>query len=280
MNNVNQTVINEYHADTLPGSHGITIYFPSLYWCNKLWADVSGYKNGDLDFQDDTGWDEFLTSYDKLCYIVVDCDGTADFTTIQAAIDNASENDMIYVHNGTYIENIVINKPIFLIAEYDYPNRTIIDGNKSDDVIKITSDGVKLCGFIIQNSSDEAAGIKLYNDSVVLFINWFCYNNIGIYLKHSSNNYILSNYIYGNDRYGLFLDSSNNNYIIHNGFSYNNKDATFIDSYGNTWDNSYYNHPNRRINFIFGKKTIGSFSVPKINIDRQRRFVTYPISLA
>ena len=38
--------------------------------------------------------------------ITVDWDGSADFTTIQAAIDDANELDTIIVAEGTYIENI------------------------------------------------------------------------------------------------------------------------------------------------------------------------------
>jgi hypothetical protein len=39
------------------------------------------------------------------------------WNNIQDAVDNASTNDYIYVENGTYTENIVINKTIYLIGE-------------------------------------------------------------------------------------------------------------------------------------------------------------------
>jgi len=274
MNAVNNTVIDEYHSLEYPGSYGLTIHFPEL-----LWSDLYNqlYQN-EIEFSNDTHWDEFLMAYNELYFKEVNHDGTADFTTIQDAIDNASEDDAIYVYTGTYNENIVINKSIILVAEY-YPNLTIINGDKSGDVVTITADGVKLYGFIIRNSSNEGAGVNIYSDSVKVIGNWFQDNNIGVYLNGSSNNLILGNAIEKSGEYGIFLDSSNNNYMLNNMFITNRKDASFLNSYKNTWDNNYLDHPKRRINLIFGKKTIGGFSIPQINIDRHRKFVNYPISL-
>ncbi len=49
------------------------------------------------------------------------------WNTIQDAVDNASTGDIIYVHNGTYTENITINKSLSLIGE----NRTTVVVNGS-----------------------------------------------------------------------------------------------------------------------------------------------------
>ena len=46
---------------------------------------------------------------------IVDISGGGDFTSIQEAIDNASSGDTIYVWEGEYFENIVVNKSISLI---------------------------------------------------------------------------------------------------------------------------------------------------------------------
>ena len=52
--------------------------------------------------------------------------GPNNYTSIQDAIDNASDGDTIYVYSGIYYENVVINKRINLIGEDR--NGTIIDG--------------------------------------------------------------------------------------------------------------------------------------------------------
>ncbi len=47
--------------------------------------------------------------------------------TIQKAIDNASTNDFIYIHNGTYTEDITVNKSLTLIGEHE--NGVLINGS-------------------------------------------------------------------------------------------------------------------------------------------------------
>jgi len=54
---------------------------------------------------------------------IVDDDGPADFHKIQEAFNAASEGDTIIVQNGTYHEDVSVNKTILLIAE------AIVDGN-------------------------------------------------------------------------------------------------------------------------------------------------------
>ena len=55
----------------------------------------------------------------------VDDDGSEEFTSIQEAINASSNADTVFVKNGTYIENIVINKSIKLVGESK--EGTIID---------------------------------------------------------------------------------------------------------------------------------------------------------
>ena len=49
------------------------------------------------------------------------------WNNIQDAVDNASTNDLIYVKNGTYTENIIINKTINLVGEDK--NNVVIKGS-------------------------------------------------------------------------------------------------------------------------------------------------------
>lgn len=47
-----------------------------------------------------------------------DCGGAGvDYTTIQAAVDAASDGDTIEVRGGTYIENVDVDKRLALIGE-------------------------------------------------------------------------------------------------------------------------------------------------------------------
>ncbi len=52
-----------------------------------------------------------------------------DYPTIQQAINAALDGDSIFVHNGTYSENIVVNKTVTLIGENE--ENTIITAANS-----------------------------------------------------------------------------------------------------------------------------------------------------
>lgn len=49
--------------------------------------------------------------------IVVDANGTGDYTTIQGAVDAANDGDMIYIKSGWYEENVVNTKQIVVIGQ-------------------------------------------------------------------------------------------------------------------------------------------------------------------
>ena len=51
------------------------------------------------------------------------------FISIQDAINAANDGDTVFVYNGTYYENVIVNKIINLIGEH--PDATLIDGGGS-----------------------------------------------------------------------------------------------------------------------------------------------------
>ena len=68
---------------------------------------------------------------------IIDSSGDGDFLTIQDGIDFAKIGDTIFVKNGLFLENIVIDKSINLYGENK--NLSIIDGRNAGNVIKINS---------------------------------------------------------------------------------------------------------------------------------------------
>lgn len=88
--------------------------------------------------------------------------GPGNYTTIQEAIDAASDRDMVFVHNGTYRENLLIGKTITLVGEDRYG--TIIDGGGAGDVVRVEADEVFIESFTVRNSGHGKAGISFNSD--------------------------------------------------------------------------------------------------------------------
>jgi len=88
--------------------------------------------------------------------LYVDDDGGYDFTRIQEAIDEASPGDTIFVYNGTYEENLEIDKGNLTIVG-ENRDKVIIDGKKGHNTIYIDVrvNNIKISEFTIQNGYDN-----------------------------------------------------------------------------------------------------------------------------
>lgn len=155
--------------------------------------------------------------------------GGGNYSSIQTAVDAASPGDTIFVYNGTYFENVIINKSINLIGE----NRetTIINGGTTD-VINIIADCVNVSDFTIKSYINHwGTGIILNNVQKCNIKNNSCSNNgyIGIFLDSSLNNNINYNDVIYNGYYGIYFTSSSNNTISNNNISLNSWDTGFSD---------------------------------------------------
>jgi len=138
----------------------------------------------------------------------VDDDGSADFHTIQDAIDAATSGDTIYVHNGVYTEHLVVDKSLTLMGEES--GLTIINGTLSETAIKITADNVQISNFTIQEGYE------------------------GIHIVNSDENTISENTIISNEFEGLWAENSTNNLIADNIISYNGWDGIYMDNVSHT----------------------------------------------
>ena len=73
-----------------------------------------------------TGMEEKSTIGRAIFY--VGGSGPGNYTTIQAAINDANSGDTVFVYNGTYHENVVITKNNIILKGED-KNNTIIDAS-------------------------------------------------------------------------------------------------------------------------------------------------------
>ncbi|MDH5266390.1 MAG: right-handed parallel beta-helix repeat-containing protein [Candidatus Bathyarchaeota archaeon] len=154
-----------------------------------------------------------------------------DYPTIQEAINAASEGDTILIRNGTYFENIIVNKTVAIVGE----NRdaTILDGLQRRDVILMTSDDVSISDLTVQNGKycgvevlssvnctltnivarNNEFGIDLFESrNCVLIGNTATNNELGLSLGHSGGNYLRDNSLYGNaENFNCYLPGTPQN---------------------------------------------------------------------
>ena len=160
-----------------------------------------------------------------------------DFATIQEAIYNATEGDTIQVVNGTYYENLVINKGLTLIGE----NRigTIIDANQNGAAIYIVAKNVALTGFTIRNSGSNPGLLLTSSLNTKITQNIIEANQHGISLQNSNNTLITKNKI-TNNQVGIQITlNSSNNTIYHNDFINNAQQVDLGPVSSNRWDNGF-----------------------------------------
>jgi PKD repeat protein len=171
-----------------------------------------------------------LADYKENNTIYVDDDGGFDYENIQQAIDNAKIGDTIYVYNGTYYENVIIDKEIILNGE-DKTNTFI---NNTNSVIQIISDNVFISGFTITNG---LIGLKIENSSKCsIKSNTIINNNIGVNIDNLSDN----NLIYNNN----FIKNNVNAYDKGDNRWYKSNDGNYWDDFDESIEGAYDNDSN------------------------------------
>ena len=136
------------------------------------------------------------------------------FDNIQDGIDNVDADGTVFVHNGTYCENLFIDEKLTLQSEDEDEwgndtNGSIICGpTVSVLIIGVESSGTKIFGFIINNSA--VAGILILNTpSVTISDNKIKSNSKkGIHIISSDGCIISYNNISNNDDFGIWIGDS------------------------------------------------------------------------
>jgi len=169
-----------------------------------------------------------------------------DYEKIQWAVDNASAGDTIIVRDGTYTENINVNKPHLTIQSENGADSTIVHAaNPDDHVFEVTADYVNISGFTVEGASGGCkAGIYLeYVQYCNISNNNLLNNSWGIYFYASSNNIIRNNKASSNDD-AIYLEFSSNNSVSNNNLSNNGNGISVYSSFSNLISNNIINSNN------------------------------------
>jgi parallel beta-helix repeat protein len=202
----------------------------------------SGLYTVNLTVTDDDGYTNFTTKTMIIAGALADDSYQQDdpqnhtWDTVQEAINDVQDDDIIYVYNGNYPEGITVNRSISLYGESK--EQVIIQSLST--VIDIVSESVKINGFTVKNCicsvqinnvnncsivncniNDSLNGIKITSgaenntisrcnfsgNSYGLFISG-SYNWIGSQSLDSNNSYFTQN------RFGIYIDNSHDNMIV------------------------------------------------------------------
>ncbi|MGI6037680.1 MAG: InlB B-repeat-containing protein [Limnochordia bacterium] len=225
---------------------------PALGWRFSHWK-------GDLSAS--TNPVEFTINKDMS--ITARFDETGNGFSIQEAIDNTQDGQIVSIPPGTYYENIVINGRN-LTLQGQSPMNTIIDGQSRGACITITDSTVTIRGLTITNGSGfekggnpYGGGIYIRNAAVTIEDNIIENNKVlnlsgygkggGIFIDSPSTVTIRNNEIRGNisEEDGGGIGSMEDNQVVIEGntFSYNTAPRgggiTFVGGYhelrGNTF---------------------------------------------
>lgn len=134
------------------------------------------------------------------------------FSTIAAALEQASAGDTVYVFEGLYAEgNLKITKPLTLIG-INYP---VLDGQHQYEMITVTASNVTIRGFELRNSGQlstiDVAGIKVLSVShVTIEHNRLRDCNFGIYMSDTHDCRVS-----GNDVQGILKEEQNSGNGVH-----------------------------------------------------------------
>jgi len=205
-------------------------------------------------------------TYDGMIFYVGG-NGPNNYSSIQAAVDDAGYNDTIYVFNGTYYEAVFINKSLRLIGENK--TITILEGNGTRDIITIQAHYVTVNGFTI------------FNGHFNILVNHSSYGTIsdniigsglqGVSVQYGCRDLIITQNSFPDNVYGVRLYSSTNVTVSYNSFQSFKINAFYFGTsiiHGrHHWYQNYWGKPRNLPCVIPGKIRLGTFSLIWLNFD-------------
>jgi nitrous oxidase accessory protein NosD len=178
---------------------------------NPIITEIIVFQDLDSDYHYDPGEPvisiaDYPMRIDLWIWHTAELDPASFYWSIQAAINAASPGDIIFVYDGVYTENLIVNKALTLQAA----SHPIIDGGAAGDCISISANNVVIDGFEIRNGYNgiigQTSGSTFSNNVIHDNLNIPGFAGVGILLwGDNDDNLIIANEIYSNDRQGIFV---------------------------------------------------------------------------
>ena len=195
-----------------------------------LWLAFCGMASAEQLYVNESGWWQEGGAFN------------ASGAPIQAAVDAAAAGDSIFVWNGSYRENVDVDKQLTLEGE----GADVVSvsarrrgGRWSKHVFEVTVDWVNISGFAVTAARGTDYGTGCRQVMAGIHLNRVDYCNIsdnhvsenncyGILLSSSSNNTLSNNTATLNDWDGIKLLGSSNNILTNNTVSSNNEHGIWL----------------------------------------------------
>jgi hypothetical protein len=123
-----------------------------------------------------------------------------DFSSIQAALNQAAEGDTVYATAGVYHENVTLADGVVLVGQD--VDRTILRGDRRNPVVRAARNSV-ITGFTIENG---ATGILSENTNIVIDRNFIRQNSRSGIQCVVSLPQIRNNIVAGNNWTGIYCE--------------------------------------------------------------------------
>ncbi|MDI6876041.1 MAG: PKD domain-containing protein [Methanomicrobiales archaeon] len=185
---------------------------------------------------------DFITVSEAALLPVLNTNTGLRYATLQAAVTAATAGDEIVVGDGTYTENVDVDRQLVIRSENGTASVTVNAASPNLPVFDVNANGVEIRGFSVRGpTNDHVAGIEIvgFNDCLIAGNDCAgCYNGIHIG-GTGTNNTIEGNYCHENTRRGISVrDSAHGNYILKNIVA-SNTDAGFCIK-DSTYDNTLW----------------------------------------
>lgn len=160
-------------------------------------------------------------------------DFNASNTPILHAINNATAENTLMVKDGTYHENVLVNKRLTIRSENGSDSTIVNALSPNDHVFTVTADYVNISGFTVTGATTSShTGIYLSSaDHCNISENNVSNNYYGIYIGGSSNDIFTDNTVSNNNYSGFYIEGSSSNTLTNNTANSNNY-GLYLDSSG------------------------------------------------
>ena len=152
--------------------------------------------------------------------LYVDAGGSGNYTTIQAAVGNATSGDTIIVYPGTYTEVVDVNVANLTIRSLSgNPDDTIVRTLSPSHNFKVIANNVTISGFKIAGEGYYTGVFITGVSGVNIINNKFSGNDCAIQMESSGECNLINNTVSSSASYGFHLSYSSNCILANNTIS-------------------------------------------------------------